>query len=103
MAAQHLERLKQAAREKILSGRGRESQYAEDYLRGNAQRGDGRGLSLKSYLAYCLRGNAKSYMRGYYNALYNSMLNREFAGLARQGRSQGGSTAWYPVEPEVQA
>jgi len=69
------------------------SQYLKSYLAANKARGDGKGLTIGSFLAYVLRGNAKQYSGSYARALRNSC---ERVG-AVQGRSKLGGVAFYPA------
>ena len=68
------------------------SQYLESYLAGNAERGEGKGLTIGSYLAYTLRGVAKQYSGKYARALEAS-CKRVGAIL---GDSFAGRDAYYP-------
>ncbi len=70
------------------------SQYLESYLAGNAERGQGKGLTIGSYLAYTLRGSAKSYSGKYARALEASCARVG----AILGNSFGGRDAWYPKQ-----
>ena len=73
----------------------RNSQYLTSYLAGNKARGEGNGLTIGSFLASALRGNAKQYSSDYARALRNSC---ERVG-AVQGRSKLGGVAFYPAVP----
>lgn len=70
----------------------RESQYTDDYLRENARRGVGNGLTIGSYLAYTLQGKAREYASKYATALEASVIRRN----AIKGRSKLGGVAYYP-------
>lgn len=70
----------------------RNSQYLESYLACNRQRGQGCGLTVGSYLAYQLRGNAKKWAGRYCNSLEASCKR---AG-ATKGKSMLGRVAYYP-------
>ena len=70
----------------------RNSQYLNDYLECNGTRGEGKGLTIGSYLAGALRGKAKKYSSGYKRALEAS-CNRVGA---RLGNSYAGRDAYYP-------
>lgn len=70
----------------------RESQYTDDYLRENARRGMGNGLTIGSYLASVLQGKAKKYAGQYVAALEMSVIRRN----AIKGRSKQGGVAYYP-------
>lgn len=74
----------------------RDSQYLSGYLDENGRRGQGNGLTIGTFLAYCLAGRAKSYAGRYATALENSLLR---AG-AIKGKSKLGRTAYYPAEPK---
>lgn len=86
-------------RNAILAGKVRESQYTQSYLEGNRDRGEGHGLTIGSYLSYVLRGKAKDYAGHYGRALQNALDRRVAVGLAKDGTSHGGGTAYYPVDP----
>jgi len=75
----------------------RNSQYLKHYLDSNASRGDGKGLTIQSYLQYRLGGKAKKYSLGYVIALQNSVDREVYAGRAEVGKSFGGRLAYYPV------
>jgi hypothetical protein len=70
----------------------RNSQYLEDYLECNDERGEGKGLTIGSYLAGVLRGKAKQYSSGYHRALEASCKRVG----ARLGDSYAGRDAYYP-------
>lgn len=72
----------------------KESQYTEVYLRGNARRGKGKGITIGTFLSYTLRGKAKGWISRYAHALERSVINRD----AIKGRSKCGSIAYYPKE-----
>jgi hypothetical protein len=72
----------------------RESQYLNDYLRGNAERGPGNGLTVNTYLAYTLRGKAKQYSGRYADALLNSLRRSDAVCSSSKCHGQ----AWYPRE-----
>jgi len=74
------------------------SQYLNDYLDSNRSRGDGKGLTVGSYLAYVLRGAAKKYSGNYKRALENSLDRAIDAGTCRIGASRLGRTAYYPID-----
>lgn len=69
------------------------SQYLSEYLNQNAKRGVGKGLTVGSFLAYTLRGEAKKWSGRYEEALRNSLSR---AG-AIAGPSAGKRTAYYPA------
>lgn len=69
----------------------RESQYLESYLRENRRRGDGNGLTVGTFIAYQLRGEAKSWAGRYKQSLENSLLRNN----ARRGVSKMGRIAYY--------
>ncbi len=75
----------------------RESQYVEDYLRTNEQRGMDRGYTIGTYLAYQLRGKAKNYAGHYRRALERACERRVEAGVAVEGLSINGGIAYYPI------
>ena len=68
------------------------SQYLESYLQGNAERGQGKGLTIGSFLAYTLRGSAKGYSGKYARALEASCARVG----AILGDSFAGRDAYYP-------
>jgi len=70
------------------------SQYLSAYLSANKARGEGKGLTIGSFLAYVLRGEAKRYSGNYVRALRNSC---ERVG-AIEGRSKLGGVAFYPAD-----
>ncbi|GIV04016.1 MAG: hypothetical protein KatS3mg015_2846 [Fimbriimonadales bacterium] len=72
------------------------SQYLALYLSENRERGWGRGLTPRSYLAYTLRGRAKHYSAQ--RALARALEAAETAGGAICGWSTGREVAWYPPE-----
>jgi len=74
------------------------SMYTEDYLSVNRARGIGRGLTPGTFLAYSLRGRAKSFSHRYERALLNSLLRMEREGRVIRARSAHGRVAWYPSE-----
>lgn len=71
----------------------RESQYIEDYLATNANRGLGNGLTVGSFLAYNLRGKAKDYAQVYAQALVNAINRRDCIAA----KSAHGGTAYYDI------
>lgn len=71
------------------------SQYLNDYLSSNTSRGDGKGLTIQSYLQYQLGGKAKKYSLGYVIALQNSVDREVSEGRAEVGKSFGGRIAYY--------
>lgn len=73
----------------------RNSQYLTSYLLKNSIRGEGKGLTIGSYLNSVLRGKAKKYSGHYVTALRNSC---ERVG-AIKGVSKMGGIAYYPAEP----
>lgn len=75
----------------------KESQYINDYLRCNAQRGYNKGLTVQTYLHYWLSGKAKSYSHGYATALHNAIKRRMAAGEVIEGPSAMHATAFYPM------
>jgi len=77
----------------------RNSQYLDDYLECNDERGEGKGLTIGSYLAGRLRGRAKQYAGGYRRALEAS-CNRVGA---RLGDSYAGRDAYYSPSKRVLA
>lgn len=74
----------------------RESAYVDEYLRGNARRGYGKGLTVQSFFAYELRGKAKSYSGGYVRALERALERRVRSGAAVKGTSHHRAVAYYP-------
>lgn len=77
------------------------SQYVDPYLYENGNRGNGRGLTVKSYLSYVLRGKARNWAIQYYNSLRRSLELLEASGQVVRGRSRCGGVAWYP-RPECE-
>ena len=74
------------------------SQYVEPYLKSNAERGWGKGITPGTFLAYTLRGAAKRYSGNYLRALVRGL---EKVG-AVEGTSVQGKVAWYPASCEPQ-
>ena len=70
------------------------SQYLAAYLAENRSRGEGKGLTVGSYLHGRLKGRAKSYAGRYCIALANSC---ERAGAVK-GRSCRAGVAYYPKD-----
>jgi hypothetical protein len=56
------------------------SQYTDAYLHENRVRGKDRGLTLKTYLSYVLRGRARSWAYHYYKSLERSLQYLETLG-----------------------
>ncbi|HNC58612.1 MAG TPA: hypothetical protein PLP33_24505 [Leptospiraceae bacterium] len=69
----------------------KESQYTDSYLECNKVRGKGNGLTIGSFLAYTLRGNAKKWISRYADSLERTVKLRG----ASAGKSAGGSVAYY--------
>ena len=80
---------------KILTGQNRYSQYVVKYLNDNEERGEGKGLTIGSFLAYNLRGLAKEYSLKYATALRNALSAYMYAGFAEEGYSKLGRDAYY--------
>lgn len=74
------------------------SQYTESYLRENARRGFGKGVTVGTFLAYNLRGRAKNYGGRYADALNNDLNRRVKVGEVVGGVSAGNSIAFYPLD-----
>jgi hypothetical protein len=74
------------------------SQYLAGYLAENARRGLGQGVTPGTYLAYCLRGAARSYAGRYRAALETALEMEEQLGTAIRGRSRCAGVAWYPAD-----
>ena len=70
----------------------RNSQYLEQYLEGNAERGTGKGITIGSFLGRVLSGKAKKYSYGYVIALEASCKRVG----AKIGKSVNGGVAYYP-------
>ena len=70
----------------------RNSQYLEQYLEGNDERGEGKGITIGSFIGRVLKGKAKKYSYGYVTALEASCKRVG----ARLGKSVKGSVAYYP-------
>jgi hypothetical protein len=74
------------------------SRFAEPYLELNGRLGEGKGLTLSSYLGTQLSfSTIASYGKQYKLALQRAMDDYVNTGLARQGRSSRGGVAYYPV------
>jgi hypothetical protein len=87
---------KAKARKKNTEVANPDSQYVEAYLRGNAQRGFGRGLTVSSFLSYNLSGSARKYSDKYATALFNALYRGQARGEVIKGKSAGGALAYYP-------
>lgn len=74
------------------------SMYTQKYLRTNAERGEGRGYTLQTFLAYELRGLAKRYAAKYLKALQRDLDERWRSGSVVWGRSCKGGRAYYPAK-----
>lgn len=70
----------------------RNSQYLESYLAENKERGEGKGLTIGSYLTYNLQGSARKYASKYATALEAACVRTG----AILGDSFGGRDAYYP-------
>ena len=70
----------------------KDSQYTDAYLGENNRRGKGRGITVGTFLAYSLRGKARSYAGRYASALINSLERRTDV---LKGRSILGGVAYY--------
>ena len=70
----------------------RNSQYLEQYLEGNDERGTGNGITIGSFLGKVLKGKAKKYSYGYQKALEASCKRVG----AKIGKSVKGGVAYYP-------
>ena len=69
----------------------RESQFTDEYIQVNTQRGLGKGLTIGSFLAYRLRGRAKQFSGVYARSLERALLRRGCFPY----KSAGESTAFY--------
>jgi len=69
------------------------SQYTNDYLSENKQRGEGKGITVSTYLSYNLRGEAKRWAGRYACGLVNSLQKVG----AKQGKSKCNGIAYYPA------
>ena len=69
----------------------RESQFTNEYIRENTQRGLGKGITIGSFLAYRLRGRAKQFSDVYARSLERALLRRGCIPY----KSAGGSVAFY--------
>lgn len=74
------------------------SQYTDRYLKTNAERGEGNGLTPGSFLTYALMGRAKAYADIYQAALIRALDARVEAGEAQRGTSARGRDAYYPTK-----
>jgi hypothetical protein len=70
------------------------SQYVDSYLATNAARGPGKGLTPGTFIAYTVRGRARSYAGRYVRALVSGL--RKVG--ATPGTSCRGCRAWYPAQ-----
>ena len=77
------------------------SMYTNKYLRTNAERGDGNGYTLQTFLAYELKGTAKRYADRYLKALQRDLNTQYRSGSVVWGRSCKGGRAYYPVTKET--
>lgn len=85
----------------LLTGRAKESQYAQKYLDWNEYAGEGNGLTVGSFLNSTLRGAAKAWSSKYTLSLVKALHVREYYGLAYVGISKGGAKAWYPNTTKI--
>lgn len=67
------------------------SQYTYQYLESNRRRGDGKGLTVGSFIAYNVRGKARNYAGRYTQALIRSLEKIN----AKKGKSIYGGVAYY--------
>lgn len=81
----------------------RESQYIDEYLELNSERGIGNGYTIGTFLTYRLSGNAKKYSQGYERALLRAVNRRLRSGEAFVARSAGGRVAAYKNFPLAKA
>lgn len=73
------------------------SMYTAKYLRTNAERGDGNGYTLQTFLAYELRGKAKRYSDKYLRALEADLESLRGEGEVYRSVSCRGGRAYYPA------
>lgn len=73
----------------------RESQYIDEYLRTNTEKGMGAGVTIGTFLNRKLRGKAKDYGAKYHRALKAACDRRVVAGTAVFGPSAMNCTAFY--------
>ena len=69
----------------------RESQFTDEYIKENIQRGLGKGITIGSFLSYRLKGRAKQFSDVYARSLERALLRRGCFSY----KSAGGSTAYY--------
>lgn len=80
------------------------SMYTNKYLRTNAERGDGNGFTLQTFLAYELKGKAKQYATKYCRALENDLESLRGEGAVYRSVSCRGGRAYYPATcPTIEA
>lgn len=73
------------------------SMYTNKYLRTNAERGDGNGYTLQTFLAHELKGKAKQYAAKYCRALENDLESLRGEGEVYRSVSCRGGRAYYPA------
>ena len=73
------------------------SQYTKNYLQTNAEKGDGNGYTVQTFLAYELKGKAKEYSSGYVRALENDLEDLRRKGDVYRSSSCRGGVAYYPA------
>lgn len=80
------------------------SMYTNKYLRTNAERGDGNGYTLQTFLAYELKGSAKRYSDKYLRALERDLESLRGEGEVYRSVSCRGGRAYYPATcPTIEA
>ena len=73
------------------------SQYTKNYLQTNAEKGDGNGFTVQTFLAYTLKGKAKEYCSSYVRALENDLEDLRRKGDVYRSSSCRGGVAYYPA------
>jgi hypothetical protein len=73
------------------------SMYTNKYLRTNAERGDGNGYTLQTFLAHELKGKAKQYAAKYCRALEKDLESLRGEGEVYRSVSCRGGRAYYPA------
>jgi hypothetical protein len=75
----------------------RESPYVSDYLKANADRGPGKGITVGCYLIQLPRGRAQEYYLPYWRVLRSALERRVEAGEVVRLPSARGGTAYHSV------
>lgn len=73
----------------------KESQYVDEYLRTNTEKGVGDGVTISSFLNRKLRGKAKKYSTHYHRSLKAACDRRVVEGTAVFGPSVMFGIAYY--------